>query len=75
MQTNCFQEGPANLRENSGLAWLPEAKKSESSAAAATGTKKSGKTEMVGCHVRQFGKGGAKPAPKGEDSWKQKAPW
>jgi hypothetical protein len=75
MQTNCFQEGPANLRENSGLAWLPEGKKSESSAAAAAGTKKSGKTEMVGCHVRQFGKGGAKPAPKGEDSWKQKAPW
>jgi hypothetical protein len=64
MQTNCFEQGPSGLRENSGLSWIPDKKDdktardqdSQQSSANTLKNKKSGKGELVGCHVRQFGK-------------------
>jgi hypothetical protein len=64
MQTNCFEQGPSGLRENSGLSWIPD-KKEEMNSLDQVGkqsinksvkSKKTGKGELVGCHVRQFGK-------------------
>lgn len=64
MQTNCFEQGPSGLRENSGLPWLPDkkdesvssAQKNQQSDAVLVKNKKPAKGSLVGCHVRQFGK-------------------
>lgn len=79
MQTNCFEVGPPGLRDSSGLAWAPE-KKGEQKAAArdepkkspAAKSKKSGKVEIVGCHVRQFG---GNPAKQAGAQWNEKEKW
>ena len=75
MQTNCFEEGPAGLRDNIGLSWLPDNKgkatESQGRASAAQSTGKSSSSNMVGCHVRQFGKSSG---PKGS-SWQKKGDW
>lgn len=77
MQTNCFEIGPAGLRDNSGLAWTPEKKgeqkpapKSEQKSSAKN--KKSSKVEIVGCHVRQFG---GNPAKQDGGQWNEKTTW
>jgi hypothetical protein len=77
MQTNCFEIGPPGLRDNSGLAWAPEKKggpkpvqRSDSKTAAQN--KKSGKTEIVGCHVKQFG---GNPAKQEGAQWNEKEKW
>ncbi|HEY3309025.1 MAG TPA: hypothetical protein VGJ93_11270 [Desulfuromonadaceae bacterium] len=59
MQTNCFEQGPATLRKNSGLPWLPykEVKSQEQggpNSAVQGGV--SSKNKIVGCHVKQFSK-------------------
>lgn len=64
MQTNCFEQGPSGLRENSGLPWLPDKKDesiipdqdSQQPVHTSLKSKKSGRGDLVGCHVRQFGK-------------------
>jgi hypothetical protein len=60
MQTNCFEQGPAGLRENSGLAWLPYGKQvvkeGGNHGQAVASASASAKNKVVGCHVRQFGK-------------------
>lgn len=77
MQTNCFEIGPPGLRDNSGIAWAP-AKKGEpqplqkSDATTTVKSKKSSKTEIVGCHVRQFG---GSPAKQGGAQWNEKEKW
>jgi hypothetical protein len=78
MQTNCFEQGPAGLRENSGLPWTParssgNAAVSQASQPQTTATKKQ-KTnlQVVGCHVRQFGRSSAKG---GDAQWQEKTPW
>lgn len=78
MQTNCFEVGPPGLRDNSGLAWSPEKNVEEKSATGeqqkkpATKGKKSGKVEIVGCHVRQFG---GNPAKQDGSPWNEKTSW
>ena len=77
MQTNCFEEGPAGLRENIGLSWLPEKKGGDGSRRVgnrnqSAGEKKSGTSDIVGCHVRQFGRGGGAPR---QDQWREKSKW
>ncbi|GAM09277.1 hypothetical protein OR1_01552 [Geobacter sp. OR-1] len=86
MQTNCFEEGPSGLRENSGLSWLPkkkvdnsqkqDVKAAASQSEAASKSKKSGKVEVVGCHVKQFGRGNT-PSQSRQDGnqWNQKTNW
>jgi len=76
MQTNCFEEGPAGLRENIGLSWLPEKKGGDGSRSGGnknqpTAEKKSATNDLVGCHVRQFGRGGGPPRVQ----WKEKTVW
>jgi len=75
MQTNCFHEGPANMRENSGLAWLPENKAASGAVASSqTSGRKTGGSELVGCHVRQFGKKNATSSQE-PSSWNRKSGW
>ncbi|GAM09281.1 hypothetical protein OR1_01556 [Geobacter sp. OR-1] len=79
MQTNCFQDGPTGLRENSGVPWLPFS-------AEATGNKgieplpgqngASSKNKVVGCHVRQFGKASPQATKSGESGeWNRVTTW
>jgi hypothetical protein len=83
MQTNCLLSGPAELRENSGISWMPEtrseaiiSRKESKLVAPAVRSKKSGKGEVVGCHVKQFGGSGVSlPGKKGGDEWKEKSKW
>lgn len=83
MQTNCFMSGPAGLRENSGIAWTPDKKgeisakvKDNKKAPAASKNKKSGKGEVVGCHVKQFGgSNAAMQGGQGDSQWKEKTKW
>lgn len=82
MQTNCLLSGPAGLHENSGISWTPDNNKSDinanvsKSSASATKSKKSGKGEVVGCHVRQFGgSSSAMPGKQGDNQWKEKSKW
>jgi len=82
MQTNCFEVGPADLRESSGLPWLPERPGSKkqgqptgSSNDVNSKSKTSGKVTVVGCHVKQFGKGSSPANKKGADQWQQKSTW
>jgi len=77
MQTNCFEIGPPGLRDNSGIAWTPEKKgepkpvqKSDPKTTAKNS--KSSKTEIVGCHVKQFG---GSPAKQGGAQWNEKEKW
>ena len=76
MQTNCFEIGPPGLRDNSGLAWAPEKKDQQKTAASEpknpSKTKKSSKVEIVGCHVRQFG---GSPAKQEGAHWNEKTTW
>jgi hypothetical protein len=79
MQTNCFEVGPPGLRESSGLAWMPEQKPGKKTAdgkdkqkQASSKGKKSGKEEIVGCHVRQFG---GNPSKQGGGEWNEKSKW
>jgi len=78
MQTNCFEEGPAGLRDNIGLSWLPEKKgndlagKSSGKSAAKTAARK---TEMTGCHVRQFGRVGMPGQKQDSREWQEKSKW
>lgn len=84
MQTNCFEEGPAGLRENIGLSWLPErkeaagrqddGKRKTSGSDSLSGNKKAGPTDLVGCHVRQFGRTGASTS-QGNGKWTEKNKW
>jgi hypothetical protein len=76
MQTNCFEEGPAGLRENIGLSWLPARKGEAASEAKGNqggNSRKTGATDLVGCHVRQFGRGGG--APRQNNQWQEKSKW
>lgn len=84
MQTNCFVSGPAGLRENSGISWTPDRKgdvpppKESKQPDSSSKNKKSGKGEMVGCHVKQFGgSSAAMPGMQGGDNgqWKEKMKW
>ncbi len=83
MQTNCFVSGPAGLRENSGISWTPDKKvatpspgKSSKQAPSTAKNKKSGKGEVVGCHVRQFGgSSAAMPGKKTDEQWQEKTKW
>jgi len=76
MQTNCFQEGPSGLRENSGLAWLPYKNSDDRSGVpAAVKSSDSSKNKVVGCHVRQFGKSAASADKKQNGQWKELTPW
>ncbi|MBT0664808.1 hypothetical protein KI809_10900 [Geobacter pelophilus] len=85
MQTNCFEEGPSGLRENSGLSWLPKKKsdvasdknaKPAASQGDASNSKKTGKVEVVGCHVKQFGRGNTPSQSRQDGSqWNQKSSW
>jgi hypothetical protein len=61
MQTNCFEQGPGGLRENSGIAWLPYGKQGTD---AGSGKKPKNaapvqSNKIIGCHVKQFGKAAA----------------
>ncbi len=79
MQTNCFEQGPSGLRENSGLAWLPYKKTEKNpqgdrqqAAAHTTSTK----SKIVGCHVKQFGKSTTTSSENsGTNQWKELTPW
>lgn len=86
MQTNCFEEGPAGLRDNIGLAWLPDkkaaggAKKGNGSRVASsnpdsTSKNRSGTTDFVGCHVRQFGRNSSQTPKRDGDEWIEKSKW
>lgn len=79
MQTNCFEIGPPGLRDNSGIAWAPEKKdipkdntKSEPNNKHSSKSKKTSKTEIVGCHVKQFG---GSPAKQDGPQWNEKEKW
>ncbi len=84
LQTNCFEEGPAGLRDNIGLSWLPEKKGvagakgassiTAKSTASASAKNRSAKTDFVGCHVRQFGRNSSLPQKK-EGDWNEKSKW
>jgi hypothetical protein len=78
MQTNCFEQGPAGLRENSGLPWSPVKSSGDASggqngqpSAPAAKTQKANR-QIVGCHVRQFGRSSAKVS---DGQWQEKMPW
>lgn len=76
MQTNCFEEGPSGLRENSGMSWLPYKNTGDGGAEQATGrTADSAKSKIIGCHVRQFGKPGAPAVKSPNDQWKELKTW
>lgn len=80
MQTNCFEEGPAGLRENIGLSWLPEKSGGEGSRSGGSGTQSAGEKKkpagnLVGCHVRQFGRGGGAPPRQDRGQWREKSKW
>lgn len=74
MQTSCFEEGPAGLRENIGMSWLTDSRTGDTKTplkpASSAGFRK-GSSNMVGCHVRQFGKSSA---PK-DANWQKKSDW
>lgn len=77
MQTNCFEIGPPGLRDNSGIAWAPETKGEpkpvqKTDDKNSSKTKKSSKTEIVGCHVKQFG---GSPAKQEGAQWNEKEKW
>lgn len=74
MQTNCFEEGPAGLRDTIGLSWLPKSKTANSTTPATTKNQPV-KNDFVGCHVRQFGKGGATPPGNNAEGWNEKTKW
>jgi hypothetical protein len=84
MQTNCFEEGPAGLRDNIGLSWLPEQKGAAGQQKPGSGkiaandsssrTRKTGTTGLVGCHVRQFGRSGS-TSRQGGGEWQEKTKW
>jgi hypothetical protein len=80
MQTNCFEVGPPGLRESSGLAWVPEKRDgkrddSRQSSSRSTKRKSTGKVEIVGCHVRQFGGNPDKQGGAGQAPWQEKSTW
>lgn len=58
MQTNCFEQGPSGLRENSGLSWQPHNvnEKIQNNVSRLPSGNIPSKSRVVGCHVRQFGK-------------------
>jgi hypothetical protein len=86
MQTNCFEVGPSGLRESSGLPWIPEKKvdgkaphppdeqQSKAQSDTSSKNKKGGKVAVVGCHVKQFGKGNSPPPNQG-NQWNNKTTW
>ena len=79
MQTNCFEQGPSGLRENSGVPWLPYSK-SEDKSPTQDGrkivTQNASKNKVVGCHVRQFGKATAVSSKEQEGhQWKEVTSW
>lgn len=82
MQTNCFEQGPAGLRESSGVPWLPYKKvggNSPSDQVTPKADVQSGsqsKNKIVGCHVRQFGKATAASHKELEGvQWKDVTSW
>jgi hypothetical protein len=87
MQTNCFEVGPSGLRESSGLPWIPEKKvegkasvqqeeqQSKAQSDTSAKSKKTGKVAVVGCHVKQFGKGNSPPPNQGGNQWNNKTTW
>ncbi len=76
MQTNCFQDGPSGLRENSGLAWLPYSNVNGSdSKQSSAALNDASKNKVVGCHVKQFGKSSASSSKKQDGQWKELTPW
>lgn len=81
MQTNCFEEGPDGLRENSGLSWLPDKREGaelndqKPPVQGGAKNKSSGKAGVVGCHVRQFGRGSFPATKQGGKQWNQKTTW
>lgn len=76
MQTNCLVSGPAGMRENSGISWTPDMKDQVKLSTPSSKGKKSGKGEVVGCHVRQFGGGNATTrGGQGNSGWNEKSKW
>jgi len=69
MQTNCFDKGPAGLRDNSSPSRSPF--KNEPGANIST-TSNQLPGRMVGCHVRQFGRAVSSPE---SGNWKEVSPW
>jgi hypothetical protein len=79
MQTNCFQDGPTGLRENSGVPWLPfsaEATGNKGSETSPGQNGSSSKNKVVGCHVRQFGKAAPQATKSGDSGeWNKVTTW
>jgi hypothetical protein len=80
MQTNCFQEGPSGLRENSGLSWSPykadEISHNQNTQQPASQTGAASKNKVVGCHVRQFSKSNVSPnKPQEGGQWNELNKW
>jgi hypothetical protein len=69
MQTNCFEKGPAGLRDSSDPTRSPF-KKGPGTDSSAGSSQQPGR--MVGCHVKQFGRAGSSPQ---SGNWKEVAPW
>ena len=70
MQTNCFDKGPAGLRDNSLISRPPL--KNDPDADSSIGNNRQPGGRMVGCHVTQFGRAGSSPE---NGDWKGVSPW
>lgn len=85
MQTNFFVAGPAGLRDNTRLSWVPKKNimspsLGSSSQSPIHGTdsatnKKAVKKDVVGCHISQFGGGNATSNKQETQPWKQNTAW
>jgi len=74
MQTNCFEQGPSGLRENSGMSWTPFKEADGKAQERSDGSLS--KNKVVGCHVRQFTKSSLTPGSEQEtNQWQEKTAW
>ncbi len=78
MQTNCLESGPSGLRDSGAAPWVSGKNGSGNSvvsqSSSASGTKKTAKEAVVGCHVRRAGRAGGPPEASPVE-WKSVTQW
>jgi len=78
LQTNCLNAGPASVRDRSNIPWNASAQVKSINVGETDSSKKAGKQNMVGCHVKRGGNRrviNEPPGKRGEDQWNKVTPW